>query len=197
MPEGVALATPEGRIRVANPSLAALLELPVAALLDRPLQSFLPGIALTAENALREMEFELETPTRRVPVALSAAPLHDKQGALLGLVLVVRDLREVAILRSRLLVSARLAAVGELAAGIAHEINNPLAYIGANLRALREHWLALAGVWRGDVAKLDLAELFDEGTAMLDDSLEGVERTAESCATCAPSRTAAQTRASA
>ncbi|MBS1105664.1 MAG: his Kinase domain protein [Deltaproteobacteria bacterium] len=178
MPEGVALATPEGRIRAANPSLAALLDLPVAALLDRPLQSFLPGITLTAENALRELEFDLETAQRRVPVAISAAPLRDKQGALLGLVLVVRDLREVVNLRSRLLTSARLAAVGELAAGIAHEINNPLAYIGANLRALREHWLALADAWRGDVAKLDFAELFDEGTAMLDDSLEGVERTA-------------------
>ena len=178
MPEGVALATPEGRIRVANPSLAALLDLPLAALLDRPLQSFLPRIGLTAESVLREMECELETAQRRIPVALSAAPLRDKRGALLGLVLVVRDLREVVNLRSRLLTSARLAAVGELAAGIAHEINNPLAYIGANLRALREHWFALADAWRGDVAKLDLAELFDEGAAMLDDSLEGVERTA-------------------
>ncbi len=178
MPEGVALATPEGRIRVANPSLAALLGIPRAALLDHPLQAFLPGIELSASSSLHEMECEIETPTQRIPVALSAAPLRDKLGALLGLVLVVRDLREVVNLRSRLITSARLAAVGELAAGIAHEINNPLAYIGANLRALREHWLALADAWRGGVAKVDFAELFDEGTAMLDDSLEGVERTA-------------------
>jgi signal transduction histidine kinase len=178
MPEGVALATPEGRIRVANPSLAALLEVPLASLLDRPLQSFLPGIGLSASSSLREMECELEAPSQRVPVALSAAPLRDKLGAELGLVLVVRDLREVVNLRTRLLTSARLAAVGELAAGIAHEINNPLAYIGANLRALREHWLTLAEAWHGDGVKADFAELFDEGAAMLDDSLEGVERTA-------------------
>ena len=178
MPEGVALATPEGRIRVANPSLAALLGVPLASLLDRPLQSFLPGIELSASRSLREIECELATSSRRVPVSLSAAPLRDKLGAELGLVLVVRDLREVVNLRSRLLTSARLAAVGELAAGIAHEINNPLAYIGANLRALREHWLALADAWREDAPKVDFAELFDEGTAMLDDSLEGVERTA-------------------
>ena len=56
----------------------------------------------------------------------------------------LRDLREVVTLRTRLLTSARLAAVGELAAGIAHEINNPLAYINANLRALRDQWLTLA-----------------------------------------------------
>jgi signal transduction histidine kinase len=106
-------------------------------------------------------------------VTLSTAPLRDKQGALLGLVLVVRDLRELAALRSQLLTSARLAAVGELAAGIAHEINNPLAYIGANLRALREQWSTLASAEKGSAV-----ELFDEGASMLDDALEGVDRAA-------------------
>jgi signal transduction histidine kinase len=91
---------------------------------------------------------------------------------------VIRDLREVVGLRNRLLTSARLAAVGQLAAGIAHEINNPLAYIGANLRTLRASWLGLADAWRGGEGKPDLGELFDDGVAMLDESLEGVERTA-------------------
>jgi two-component system, NtrC family, sensor kinase len=81
-------------------------------------------------------------------------------------------------LRTRLITSARLAAVGELAAGIAHEINNPLAYIGANLRALREHWNTIAEAWRADVVKDDVADLLGEGGEMLDDSLEGVERAA-------------------
>jgi signal transduction histidine kinase len=176
MPEGVALATPDGRIRVANPGLAALLGTPLPALLESPLARFLPDLELSPELGLRELECEVDAAQGPLPVALSTAPLRDKQGTLIGLVLVLRDLRELVSLRGRLLTSARLAAVGELAAGIAHEINNPLAYIGSNLRALREQWLELAPP--ADGAKPEEAERFEEGLAMLDESLEGVERTA-------------------
>jgi len=178
IPDGVALATLEGRIRVANRSLAALLGVPIASLLDRPLQSFLPELDVRPDLQLSEHECEIAARGEQVPVALTSEALRDRQGELIGLVLVVRDLREVVSLRTRLLTSARLAAVGELAAGLAHEINNPLAYIGANLRALREHWDGLAEAWREDAPKRDLGEVFDEGAAMLDDSLEGVERSA-------------------
>jgi signal transduction histidine kinase len=173
LPEGVALATPDGRVRVANASLADLLGVPVGDVRERLLADLLPGVHLTADLAIGAQECELATTHGPVPVTLSTAPLRDKQGALLGLVLVVRDLRELAALRSQLLTSARLAAVGELAAGIAHEINNPLAYIGANLRALREQWSTLASAEKGSAV-----ELFDEGASMLDDALEGVDRAA-------------------
>jgi len=178
IPDGVALATPLGRIRVANRSLAELLDVPIASLLDRPVQSFLPGVDVSTELRVNELECEIAARGERVPVALTSAALRDRQGVLIGLVLVVRDLREVVSLRGRLLTAARLAAVGELAAGLAHEINNPLAYIGANLRALREHWNGLAEAWRGGAPKQEMTEVFDEGAAMLDDSLEGVERSA-------------------
>jgi signal transduction histidine kinase len=178
IPDGVALATLEGKIRVANPSLAELLDVPIESLLDRRVESFLPGVSVAPDLHLDDVEHEIEARGERVPVALTSAPLRDRQGALIGLVLVVRDLREMVSLRVRLLTSARLAAVGELAAGLAHEINNPLAYIGANLRALRQYWTDLGAAWRDDAPKPAMAEVFDEGAAMLDDSLEGVERTA-------------------
>ena len=76
----------------------------------------------------------------RVPVSISSTVLCDRQQAPIGLVLMARDVREVVALRSRLVMSDRLAAVGELAAGIAHEINNPLAYVRSNLALLRKHW---------------------------------------------------------
>jgi signal transduction histidine kinase len=177
--DGVALATPEGRLRYANPSLAVLLGAPLVDLLDRPVAAFLPDAPVAPPRDLREHECELASPTLgRVPVALSATLLWDRRARLIGVVLLIRDLREVVGLRNRLLTSARLAAVGQLAAGIAHEINNPLAYIGSNLRALREQWLALAEGWRGGREKPALDEVFDEGLAMLDESLEGVDRTA-------------------
>jgi signal transduction histidine kinase len=180
MPEGVALLTPDGRIRVANPGLAALLGLPAGAdLRERAVASFLPRVPFDCEPPLRQHEAELvNAQGEKSPVVVSTEPLRDRRNGLLGFVLVVRDQREVVQLRARLLTSARLAAVGELAAGIAHEINNPLAYIGTNLRALRQDWLSLEAAWRAGAKSERLDEVFDQGVAMLDESLEGVERTA-------------------
>jgi signal transduction histidine kinase len=90
----------------------------------------------------------------------------------------LRELDAKRDLEREMVAADRLAAIGRLTAGIAHEINNPLAYIGANLRALREHWSAVTDAWRGDVAKDGVADLLAEGSEMLDDSLEGVERAA-------------------
>jgi signal transduction histidine kinase len=178
--DGLALATPDGRIRYANPALAVLIQAEPEELIDEPLARFLPDAGLAPPREIREMECELRgNGASPVPVALSALVLRDRRGMLIGLVVLLRDLREVLGLRKGLLTSARLAAVGQLAAGIAHEINNPLAYIGANLRALREQWTQLAGSWRdGAAEKPDLDALFDDGLAMLDESLEGVDRTA-------------------
>jgi PAS domain S-box-containing protein len=63
---------------------------------------------------------------RVTPVELSAAPLRGGDGKELGVVGVFRDLTRVRQLEDRLRRSDRLAAIGELAAGLAHEIKNPL-----------------------------------------------------------------------
>ena len=63
---------------------------------------------------------------RTVPVELSAAPLRGGEGKELGVIGVFRDLTRVRQLEDRLRRSDRLAAIGELAAGLAHEIKNPL-----------------------------------------------------------------------
>lgn len=179
MPEGVALIEPGGHIRVANPGLASLLGRAGEALIGARVAEFLPALDLTAVAEIREREIELcRADETRIPVSVSTAALHDKRGTDLGRVLVVRDLAEVVGLRVRLLTSARLAAVGELAAGLAHEINNPLAYINANLRALRDHWLTVASAWPMEADKSEILAVFEDGLDMLDESLEGVDRTA-------------------
>jgi PAS domain S-box-containing protein len=63
---------------------------------------------------------------RVLPVEISAAPLKGGEGKDLGVIAAIRDLTVVRELESRLRRSDRLAALGELAAGLAHEIKNPL-----------------------------------------------------------------------
>lgn len=57
---------------------------------------------------------------------LSANPMRDAQGRLLGAVLVVRDVTEVSELQARIAANERHTAIGQMAAGIAHDFNNVL-----------------------------------------------------------------------
>lgn len=58
--------------------------------------------------------------------------IMDPNGRLLGYVLVLRDITEQNKLEARLAFSQKMEAIGQLAAGIAHEINTPLQYVGDN-----------------------------------------------------------------
>ena len=61
-----------------------------------------------------------------IPVEISGSPLCDDQGSHLGAVLLLRDLREIRSMEEQLARTKRLASLGRMAAGIAHEIRNPL-----------------------------------------------------------------------
>ena len=112
-----------------------------------------------------------------IPVALSTVVSSDRRGNSLGIVVVVRDLREVEALRSQMVTQARLAAVGELSAGLAHEINNPIAFVRANLSLLRDSWKHLGSGFAEGRAERD--EILRESEELIEESIEGVDRTAQ------------------
>jgi len=177
VPDGIAALTPVGRVRAVNGRLSELVGLPREKLVGRPIAAYLSAPEIFASmTEVRDRECDL-VPVVGAPVAVSVTTMvqTDNLGVPRGLVLVVRDLREVVALRNRLLTSGRLAAVGELAAGIAHEINNPVTYVRANLSVLREHWRTLSKAVEGR-ADDELLALLAEGEELIDESLEGVDR---------------------
>ena len=174
IPDGVALLTLDGRVRSANPGLGRLLGREPFELAGVALDGRLRGARL--EDAVEGAVWECElVPFDGAPLPVSAAArlLRDKQGLPLGRVLALRDVREVTDLRRRLVTAGRLAAVGELAAGIAHEINNPIAFVRSNLGTLREYWADLAKQARDEARS---GELVCDGAELIDECLEGIER---------------------
>lgn len=109
-----------------------------------------------------------------VDIRLTAAPLHGSQGELTGALGMVEDIGERKALEGRLRQSQRLESVGQLAAGLAHEINNPLAYVRANLTLLQKEWEGL----RQSLPTRNGEEPIEEGEALIEESLEGVDRVA-------------------
>ena len=75
-------------------------------------------------------------------VMVSVSPLHGAEGAILGVLGIARDMTETKKLEQQIRNSEKLASVGRLAAGVAHEINNPLGGILNCLYNLRKGTLS-------------------------------------------------------
>ena len=89
--------------------------------------------------------YEVEVVTRMGEpraVMVSVSPLHDAEGRFLGLMGIARDMTETKKLEQQIRNSEKLASVGRLAAGVAHEINNPLGGILNCLYNLRKGTLS-------------------------------------------------------
>jgi two-component system NtrC family sensor kinase len=109
-------------------------------LLGRPLlelvtPAFVQSLADAIQRTLNSQQvdnLELEI-VRRNGVAgkLSAnlSPMRDEQGTVTSIVLVLTDITDSAVLRDKLVHAEKMAAVGQLVSGVAHEVNNPLTAI--------------------------------------------------------------------
>jgi two-component system NtrC family sensor kinase len=100
-----------------------------------------------------------------VPIGISCAPVVDARGQKIGAVAVFSDLTEIKQLQSQVLQTEKMASIGQLAAGVAHEINNPMGFIHANLFQMAEYLLDLRRVWgavenlQETIARADASEI--------------------------------------
>jgi len=176
LPDGVLSLMRDGRIRSANDRFADLVGIPSRELIGADVQNFLSGDLLNRGTEFREQECMLRSASGD-DLEVSVSGSLDRNGRVgERLVFIVRDLREVSALRKRLLLSGRMAAVGALAAGIAHELNNPLAYVRSNLAVLRENGDRIAKEIGDRRAKGGLGALVADTESIIDESLEGVDR---------------------
>jgi hypothetical protein len=137
-----------------------------------------PVIGALRDNAPAGLPPETSLVTRdgrTVQIDDAATPIAVRNGNVLGAVIVFRDVTDRRRLEARVTRSERLAAVGTLAAGVAHEINNPLTYVVANVEFAHETLVALRSRLAGPEG-LAIGEELREVEIALRDAAEGGDR---------------------
>jgi two-component system, NtrC family, sensor histidine kinase PilS len=126
----------DGRVTLVNSAAQKLLERPASQLLGKPVTSlFLDSLPNSESQSHAEVRFD--TPgTFRKTVRVRVAALNVPDRGALGSVYAMDDLTEIRRLEREVRMQDRLAAVGRLAAAIAHEIRNPLTSIAGSVSML-------------------------------------------------------------
>lgn len=200
--EGVLVIDRNGDLMFANASARTLLGLDAAAgdIEGHPLDGLLllrqqGGFVdfanspwrqvVEAGNAFRDDDAMFATEKGVVlPVAYACSPLKEED-VVRGAIISFRDIQSLKQAQREALQSSRLATVGQLAAGIAHEINTPVQYVGDNLRFIGKGVATVAtaieAAYRTGgpefleaAASLKLRFLLNELPVAVDESLDGV-----------------------
>jgi two-component system sensor histidine kinase PilS (NtrC family) len=131
---GLVTVDMDGRLAYFNPTARSILELDDADI-GRRVTDVLPGIQVDADEERQELVLSTEE-RGPVRIGLSSSALVDELDETVGHVVNFQDLTRLHELTQRVRRNERLAALGGLAASVAHEIRNPLAAISGSAELL-------------------------------------------------------------
>jgi len=210
---GIYQSTPEGRFLSVNPSMASMfgysspdemvsLVTDIAhQLYDDPGKREEIKAGVAAQGSVQNFECEgLRKDGTRIWLTIGVRGILE-DGKVVRYEGMCEDITERKLLRAQLLQAQKLESVGQLAAGIAHEINTPTQYIGDNTRFVQEAFADLKGLWNkfqnlaqaakehdscrnilddiaATTARIDAPFLLDEIPEAIDQALDGVFRIA-------------------
>ncbi len=154
--EAIFQSTPDGRLLTVNPSMARIFGYPSAQAMLAEVQDIATQLYARPEDRAALLEALRTTGTVQHKEILfrrrdgshfhglvSAQILHDPEGDKSRLEGIIVDISERKILETQMLQNQKLEAIGQLAAGIAHEISSPIQYIQGNLWYLRDACTAI------------------------------------------------------
>jgi len=158
-----------------------------------------PTIKALREGKLFETTIASPGAVGNLLFRIIATPVHDKNGRVIGAIELVENIAEKSALERELRQAQKLEAIGQLAAGIAHEINTPIQYVGDNTRFLEDAFEDIHPVMKAyggllaaakansvtsdmidNVEKIleeaDLPYLSEEVPGAIEQSLEGIQQ---------------------
>jgi two-component system, NtrC family, sensor kinase len=137
----------DDRIESWNAQMEVMYAKPRAEALHLPLSEIFPAEFLTRFDSVRHEQgthtlykFRLALPTGETRVAnIAIAPLMTRDFAVVGRIILVDDITDRIELEAQLTQAEKLSSIGLLAAGVAHEVNTPLAVISSYTQMLTKH----------------------------------------------------------
>ena len=139
---GLLTTDASGRVTSFNPEAERITQRTRASVLGSHVEQTLPGVEALIDRASAEgphartrMPFR-DVTGQEMHLGVAAYLLRDQAGGHSGYVVIFQDVTDVVAMEQELRRSERLAALGELSAGIAHEIRNPLAAISGSIQIL-------------------------------------------------------------